>query len=394
MAGWRTTARRCAHRSIAALAVALAAAAAVVGMAAPLDAAPGTTWKIATTPPPASSSEEILGVACAGSGVCWAVGQYQGASGWHVVIDQNSGSGWTRDISPGASAAGRLFGVTCSVSACWAVGSSAGDLQTLIEENTGSGWSVVASPTPANPASVRLQSVACASSSDCWAVGWYVPSGGSPQTVVEENVGAGWTLVSTPAVGGTSRFFSIACASANECYSVGHYFDSTGVSHTLVEQFTSGAWNVVSTPNPGDSDNVLFGVACGGPGACWAAGRSDNTGAPNQSLVLQRTVAGWATVTSANVSGAANELAGIACTSTTQCWAVGDSLATSAGALQRALVEDFNRGALNISSSANAPGDANQLLDVSCVKAGTCWAVGYIQNGLSLQPLVEANFRP
>ena len=74
-----------------------------------------------------------------------------------------------------------LEGVTCaSASECWAVGSYDTDpnhtsSQTLIEHWNGTSWSIVASPN--NGMSVNLlHGVACASASECWAVGTYYAS--------------------------------------------------------------------------------------------------------------------------------------------------------------------------------------------------------------------------
>ena len=74
---------------------------------------------------------------------------------------------------------GGLFAVTCVTSSdCWAVGAVLGPAGngsptgTLTEHWDGAAWSMVPSPTPSGAAGGILQSVSCASSSDCWAVGY------------------------------------------------------------------------------------------------------------------------------------------------------------------------------------------------------------------------------
>lgn len=85
-----------------------------------------------------------------------------------AVPAPTAGRGWTLVDTQAGDATGGLQSIACaSTSQCWAVGSRSGNLQPLIERNTGQGWTVVTNPGQEG----RLQSVTCVTTSDCWAVG-------------------------------------------------------------------------------------------------------------------------------------------------------------------------------------------------------------------------------
>ena len=74
-------------------------------------------------------------------------------------------------------------------------------------------------------------------------------------------------------------------------------------------------------PASGMSGGILWGVACPGPGDCWAVGTNYDT----QQAVLEHDRNGtWvAAISPAIPSGPYAVLDGIACPAPNQCWAVG-----------------------------------------------------------------------
>src|SRR5205823_809792 len=143
----------------------------------------GTSWAIVTSPDTSATKSDFLrGVACASASQCWAVGyfNYNGNGYTEPRIEQWDGTSWAIVTSNTDALQGNvLYGVTCgSASQCWAVGGFQGstDYQTLIEQWDGTSWSPVTSPDTSAMQANGLQSVACASASQCWAVGSY--SGG------------------------------------------------------------------------------------------------------------------------------------------------------------------------------------------------------------------------
>jgi hypothetical protein len=63
---------------------------------------------------------------------------------------------------------------------------------------TSGSWSIVSSPNTSSTNYKLLESVACPSSTDCWAVGYYnkgTPQVADDQTLVERDTGSGWNIV-------------------------------------------------------------------------------------------------------------------------------------------------------------------------------------------------------
>jgi hypothetical protein len=152
----------------------------------------GTAWTIVPSPNSSALDSDILfGVACASGSDCWAAGAYRtqsplsGSLHYQTLMEHWDGTLWSIVSSPSATTANdnALYGVACvSASECWAVGTDyASPYQTLIESWNGNAWSIVSSPNLTGSvygnADNRLWSVACASASECWAVG----SGGELQ---------------------------------------------------------------------------------------------------------------------------------------------------------------------------------------------------------------------
>jgi hypothetical protein len=81
-----------------------------------------------------------------------------------------------------------------------------------------------------------LNAVTCASTSDCWAAGYYVNGPGLSRTLIEQWDGNLWTIVSSPNPSGAqdSELYGVTCASAAQCLAAGYYF-SNGPPQTLVE---------------------------------------------------------------------------------------------------------------------------------------------------------------
>ncbi|MFA5862609.1 MAG: hypothetical protein WDA16_13035, partial [Candidatus Thermoplasmatota archaeon] len=148
------------------------------------------------------------------------------ASSWAIVDSPNTGDGQTTNLLPG---------VTCvSAADCWAVGyydTGNTRYQTLIQRWDGASWARVASPNTATTQDNRLQGVTCASTSDCWAVGY---SGGTSKTLIEHWNGAAWTIVPSPNTGAaqSNYLYGAKCNSATDCWAVGYYLTG-GTYQTL-----------------------------------------------------------------------------------------------------------------------------------------------------------------
>jgi ferredoxin len=165
----------------------------------------------------------------------------------YTLAEHFNGSTWSIDYPPtrGGSISVALPSVACTSDGnCWAVGSyidSSLNEGTLAEQYSGGVWTIVSSPAPPGATSVEPSGVACTSDSNCWLVGAYVDSSSDSHTLAEEYDGSAWTIVSSPTPGGTNGesvgLSAVACASDSNCWAVGSYDDSSFDSHTLVEQY-------------------------------------------------------------------------------------------------------------------------------------------------------------
>ena len=196
----------------------------------------GSSWTIVSSPNTDTTQNNALNaVTCASASQCWAVGD-------PTLIEKWNGTRWSIVSFPQSDAT--LTGVTCtSTSDCWAVGYSSA---TVIAHWDGSAWTVVPSPNQPS-ANNYLFGVTCASASECWATGYYY-TGSPTQTLVEQWDGSSWTIINSPNTSATvyNQLNAIACASASNCFAVGYAYPVTSASQNLIEQ-----WN-------GANDFVFF----------------------------------------------------------------------------------------------------------------------------------------
>jgi hypothetical protein len=226
----------------------------------------GSKWSIVGSPNPNS---DFTYVSCASPSNCWASGYDY--SNQKRYVEHYDGTSWA--VQPG------LFvgAITClSARDCWGVGSysppacTTGPYCTSIEHFDGSRWVIV--PTPKlTRFPTRLT---CISASDCWGVGAYLV-GNRYQTSTAHYDGHNWTLIPSPNVGGgDSALIGVSCASTIDCWAVGyHGFGGSRPYRTLVEHNVGKGWVIVQSPNLATQfNNVLLGVKCFKTHACWAVG--------------------------------------------------------------------------------------------------------------------------
>jgi hypothetical protein len=152
----------------------------------------------------------------------------------------------------------------------------------------------------------------------------------------------------------------------------------------------SGAWNFQSSENPGTLGNELRGVAATSRTNAWAVGDySDSTGL-YRTLVERWDGMAWQVQTSADRGGSSNSnvLFGVAATSASDGWAVGYDSNPA-----RTLVERWNGTAWTVKSSPNPGGSTNNnyLHAVAATSPTNAWAVGYYSTHSPRdgQPVIE-----
>ncbi|MGC1183703.1 MAG: hypothetical protein WBA31_00945 [Candidatus Dormiibacterota bacterium] len=189
---------------------------------------------------------------------------------------------------------------------------------------------------------------------------------------------------------------AISCADASHCWAVGvRYQGSNKLS--LIEAYSGTRWAVESSPSIADSvsgydQDSLSGIACPSTTDCWAVGEYFDGG--DIPLLEHYNGADWTTV--AGPSGGSllfwqASLSAVTCVSSSDCWAVGTGA-------DLPLVEQFNGSTWSIVPSQQAGNTSQEdTLDaVSCSSADSCWAVGDqdyndVSSQVTGQPLIESS---
>jgi hypothetical protein len=244
----------------------------------------------------AMQTNRLSSVTCVSASDCWAVGYYSVCDPVtdctaQTLIERWNGTSWAIVTSPNVSTTedSILRGVTCaSASNCWAVGYSVGTTYqtTLVEHWDGTSWAIVSSPNSSNTQHNLLFGVTCASATNCWAIGIYY-NGSAYQTLIERWDGTSWAIVTSPNTSATTynELFSVTCGSSSNCWAVGYYIAGSAYQ-TLILGWDGASWSVVNSPNTiSTQDNVLTAVTCISVSDCSAVGYYGG----GETLVLRHT---------------------------------------------------------------------------------------------------------
>ena len=158
----------------------------------------------------------------------------------------------------------------------------------------------------------------------------------------------------------------------------------------------TGTWAVIPSANaeptraPWEAPlNYIYDVACTSASNCWAVGTYlSRDGNVYQTLTLRWDGNSWSSVASPNVSGTLNSVFyGVSCTSTTDCWAVGYHYT---GSYNQTLIQHWDGTAWVIVASPNTSSTQHNVLlgNVTCTSASNCWAVGAYHTGTVDQTLI------
>ena len=284
----------------------------------------GAQWSAVTSPNRQGATVSILsGVSCPGATTCFAVGEWRAYGAARTLVERWDGTGWKLMTSPNTGqatkpvTANRLSSVSCtSVTNCFAVGyatlnASLTSITTLTEHWDGRTWTIVPSPNRAKSAENRLESVSCATSTNCIAVGRSAlyPYSTTPDnhTLTERWNGAAWSIVPSPdGVSGFGDLASTSCTNAKACIAAGTA-DRISQSSSLIESWNGAAWKRIPSVDPTSATHsALRGVSCTSPGSCYAVGTDDGTSAPSEPLVKMLAGGRWSIVPGAIPPAASN----------------------------------------------------------------------------------------
>jgi hypothetical protein len=345
----------------------------------------GTTWSLESMTQGTTGS---TAVSCSSSTACTAVGSLEGegegpSEAWNGGVWSN----WPL-AKPAGAAGFTATGVSCTApGSCTAVGSytnSSGTRLTLGEQSTKSlhgrapTWSVQSTPNPTGAKASSLKAVSCTATTACTAVGVYTNSSGTEVTLAERWNGTEWAIQTTPNPTGAkaSSLKAVSCTASTECKAVGTYTNSSGVEVTLAERWKGTEWTIQTTPNPtGAKASALAGISCTLSSACTAVGYDTNGSGVEVTLAERWNGTEWSLQSTATPTGAtASSLRGVSCQSATACTAVGKY---DTGSAVLTVVEGWNGTEWQIQWSPNPGGSSEDALaGVSCTTSSFCMATG------------------
>lgn len=295
----------------------------------------GGSWSMQRTAKPAGARTSVLSdISCVSRMACTAVGYFTNRAGVAVTLAERwDGASWSvqRTPNPRGATYSYLVGVSCaSHKSCTSVGTfRAPDGQELVlaEHWNGDSWSIQPVPGPREATSSALTGISCASTSACTAVGSFVASDGVDVALTERSDGTAWAIEpSANSVSATySHLVGVSCASIRSCDAVGSFENAAGHLVTLAERWDGTSWAIQPTPNPSRArKSQLFGVDCRSTIACTAIGNFANSGGAFVTLAERRKRTGWTLQRAAHPAGATNSgLDAVACPSPSSCTAVG-----------------------------------------------------------------------
>jgi hypothetical protein len=327
----------------------------------------------------------LSGVAATSSSGAWAVGYYPNGSADQTLIERWDGSAWCQVTSPDPGGSARdnaLSAVTATSSSnAWAVGyyvNSAQVEQTLVLHWNGTSWNQVASPDPGTSSRYNaLSGVTATWRSNAWAVGYYVNSAHVAQTLALHWNGTAWSVTATPDRGTNNELLAVKATSKTNAWAVGYNDTTAYVAQTLAMRWNGTAWSVTGSPDPGGSAyaSYLSSVAVLTSSDAFAAGYYFNATSA-QTMSMHWNGNAWQQAATPSPDNEDNVLYGIAAVSTSDAWAVGAY--RDSGSLYQTLIVRWDGTAWQQVPSPNpAVSDHNILNAVATTSASDAWAVGF-----------------
>jgi hypothetical protein len=352
----------------------------------------GETWNTVPSPEvslPEESHGYLHDVTCVAEDDCWAVGFYFSGQVARSLFMRWDGSSWNIVDSPNVDLDRNnyLDSVTCTSSSnCWAVGrhtTTAGtEGQTLILHWDGTAWSIVPS-FPADTSAVQsnaLTGVSCVSESECVAVGHSVVTGTQYRAIAMHWDGVSWTVDPVPPREDAETFYvpsdllyDVSCAGPSNCWAAGAHWSGT-LYRTLTMHWDGSRWTPVTSPNAEpDRGNILSGVECVSTDDCWAVGSADEY---EHGLIEHWDGTSWTIVPSPQNGANLND---VTCVSASDCWAAGPYYTPNQPA--QALLARWDGTAWTEVASPGNRAQSRYLAGIACATASDCWAVGRHSSG-------------
>ena len=240
----------------------------------------GDHWRVVKSPNAGTNQYNALtSVDAVSSSNAWAVGSYRTATSRKTLIERWNGTSWRIVSSPNpATQSNSLLGVAAAgPNDIWAVGwKSSGDgLRSLVLHHHGTRWTEVAVPT-VGPEDNVLSGISAVSDNDVWTTGYYV-DGTKHKTLTLHYNGTTWRHVPTPnGEDGTSVLRDVGAFSSTNAWAVGFEYRETQNRYVASTQRWDGStWSAVPSAISGYAakESEMFSVArAPDTSRVWAAG--------------------------------------------------------------------------------------------------------------------------
>ncbi|MDR3476532.1 MAG: hypothetical protein P4M14_00695 [Gammaproteobacteria bacterium] len=163
------------------------------------------------------------------------------------------------------------------------------------------------------------------------------------------------------------NYRSVYCVSANDCHAVGDNTPgNTATAPTIIRWTSAGnAWTRL-TPTSNAVGSNLRSVHCSSTADCWAVGDVGVGGRTQGNRFYHWATSSWVGITIPGALGAAFPFNGVFCNAANDCWAVG-------------LTNNFARLTNGTTWTAVATGLPNvQYNSIFCNSTSDCWVVGNV----------------
>lgn len=352
-----------------------------------------TTWTVQSTPNPSTVLDDLTSVSCRSTSDCTAVGfhHFDQVQGFVPYAERWNGKSWTVKTLPTTKYAydSELDSVSCATSTwCMAVGQYADegfDPAGLAEKWDGVSWRVQSMPEPSSASAVYIYSVSCTSPTSCMAAGEtgsVQPSGWLDEPLIEHWNGSSWRILPTPNLSMGGQLEAVSCRYANRCTAVGYVMTKSpfpaGPPYPapLAERWNGNKWVQQPMSTPSDAYTTdLQAVSCPSLTECVAVGFKQIQGLVYEPMVQAWNGTKWS-VKSAPMPSTESRLTSVSCPSATACTAIGSILRGSTD-LPAPFAERWN-GSKWTTESMTYPSKARWASEqgVSCPTAIVCTAVG------------------
>jgi hypothetical protein len=353
----------------------------------------GVQWTGAALPVPDADFALLAGVSCLATSDCVAVGGAQFPDGRSVPLsEQLTSSGWVTSTPPNPPSRARseLLELQCfAPRRCIAVGrfvdtSRPDEWQMLVQAGDRRGWRLLEPAMPDDAIGGALRGVACVGDRRCLLTGYYDDADGIPHPLAEVWDGTSLSMVRTPGPAKRGAYLdSIACATSSSCVAVGGQLRTNGMWRAFAERWNGTKWRVVATGRGvGSSDTQLTDVACPMSSLCVGVGWRTNQAGRYFAMVQQWHGGRFTIRRTPRRAGRDSLFSGVSCSSASACTAVGRI--HHDGEMIRAFVESSSgrRWRVEDVPLVDDPGGTGPvwtvLNGVSCTAKEVCVAVGQL----------------